>query len=169
MALTATARTQLRTIAVFFALLGAFSGVYQFEKRVSGRYLDLPYTRLVTIASQHLGQVLLPFPVGRRGDITLATGGAAVVIRGGCNGIEALFLLLAGVLAVPAPWRRRAEALALYLPLLFVLNLFRVLMLLYIMARYPDLIDLFHYQIGQGIMILFVLAFWLHHVRRVQA
>lgn len=169
MALSPAARAQLRTIAVFFALLGGLNGVYQLEKRVDGRYIDLPYTRLVTAASERLAQVLIPFPVERRGDITLGGEGAAVVIRGGCNGIEAVFLMLAGVLAVPATWRQRLEALFTYLPLLFGINLLRVLLLLYVMARHPDYIDVFHYQVGQGVVILFVLIFWVHHVRAVEA
>lgn len=157
----------LRTAVLFFFLLALFNGVYQFEKRLlGGRWLDLPYTGLVTAAAAHVGQVLLPIPVERRGALTLGSGHAAVVVRGGCNGLEAVFLLLAGVLAFPAPWRDRGRALALYLPLLFVANLVRVLLLLLVMALMPQRIDLFHYQIGQGMLVVAVLALWVHHVRR---
>jgi len=166
--LTPAARSQVRTVLLFFVLLGGLNGIYQLEKRVDGRFIDLPYTRLVTAASERLAQVLLPFPVERRGPITLGSEGAAVVIRSGCNGIEALFLMLAGILAVPATWRQRGEALLTYLPLLFGLNLLRVLLLLYVMARHPDYIDIFHYQVGQGVMVIFVLIFWVHHVRAVE-
>jgi len=169
MELSAAARAQLRTTALFFALLGALNGLYQLEKRVDGRFIDLPYTRLVTAAAERLGHVVLPFPVERRGGIALGGGGATVVIRSGCNGIEALFLILAGVLAVPATWRQRLEALLAYLPLLFAINLVRVVVLLYVMARHPDYIDFFHYQVGQGVMVLFVLVFWVHHVRAIDA
>ncbi|MFP6645510.1 MAG: hypothetical protein VCF24_18405 [Candidatus Latescibacterota bacterium] len=66
----------------------------------------------------------------------------AVVVRAGCNGVEALFLILAGVLAVPATWAVRGRALVCYLPLLFALNLLRVVGLLYVLARFPEQMSL---------------------------
>ena len=163
-----TAQSQIRVVVTFFLLLGGFNGIYQYEKRVSGSYVDLPYTRLVTDGSALLGNLILPFPVEQRGDITLGSGHTAVVVRSGCNGIEAIFLLLAGILAFPASWRGRLFALALYLPFLYALNLFRVLLLLYVMVEYPTHIDFFHYQIAQGFMVIFVLICWVHHIHRIQ-
>ena len=72
----------------------------------------------------------------------------AVVVRAGCNGVEALFLILAGVLAVPATWAVRGRALVCYLPLLFALNLLRVVGLLYVLARFPEQMSLAHDQIA---------------------
>ena len=159
-------RAQLRVALTFLLLLGFFNGLYQIEKRVSGRFLDLPYTWLVTRAAACAGDWMLPFPISQKKDMILESKHTAVVVRGGCNGLEALFLLLAGILAFPSSWRRRGMALLLYLPLLFVLNVLRVLMLLFVMAQYPAHIDLFHYQIGQGIMVVFVMTFWVHYVRQ---
>jgi len=36
-----------------------------------------------------------------------ATNGFAVTILAGCNGVEAMIVLLAAMLAYPAPWKRR--------------------------------------------------------------
>ena len=47
-----------------------------------------------------------------------------------------------------APWRLRLSTLARDLPLLFGLNLLRILALLYTMARHPDWIDVAHDQIA---------------------
>lgn len=159
-----------RTALVFVLLLGLFNAAYLLEKQhLGGRYVDFPYTALVTAASAAVGQWFMPIPVERRGEITLGSGNAAVVVRGGCNGIEAVFLLLAGVLAVPAPWRRKGAALVAYVPLLFGANLGRVLLLLYIMAEYPEYIDFFHYQVGQGMLVVLVLVLWAHHLQRCSA
>ena len=46
--------------------------------------------------------------------------------------------MLAGVLALPAPWALRLRVLARDLPLLFALNLLPILALLYTMARHPE-------------------------------
>ena len=166
--LAARPTSPVRMLLVFFCLLGLFNGIYQLEKRLSGCCLDLPYTRLVVAAAEMAAWALLPFPVQRRGDMTLGSERASIVVRGGCSGIEALFLMLAGVLALPAPWNTRLKALAVYLPLLFLLNLLRVLMLLCVVVRHPELADLFHNQIGQAIMVVFVLACWVRYVDRLQ-
>jgi exosortase/archaeosortase family protein len=157
-------RQQFRTALIFLLLLGCFNGAYQVEKRFSGIVLDVPYTRLVVISAGLVGGWLLPDPVNRRGEITLGSGGAAVVVRSGCNGLEAIFLMVAGILAYPVSWRHRTVALIIYVPLLFLLNLLRVVMLLFVFANYPSYIDVFHYQIGQGILVVFVFVFWMHYV-----
>ena len=157
-------RSQIRVAVTFLVLLALFNGVYQLEKRVSGHFIDLPFTRLVTAGAACVGAWVLPFPVERRGDITLSSSHTAVVVRGGCNGLEALFLMAAGILAFPCPWRRRGRAMLGYLPALYALNLLRILMLLFVMTVYPSCIDMFHDQIGQGILVCFVFAFWIHYV-----
>jgi exosortase/archaeosortase family protein len=155
-----------RVALTFLLLLGLFNGAYQLEKRLSGRILDLPYSGLVAAEAALVGAWILPIPVDRRGDITLGAGNTEVMVRGGCNGLEAIFLMASGGLAYPAPWRRRGQALLVYLPILFILNLLRVDVLLYVMAVHPSYIDLFHYQIGQGILVIFVFGFWAHYIRR---
>lgn len=173
-----------RVIGLFLLLLAVLHGLYQAERRLlDGQLVDLPYTRFVTLAAEGLGNILLPFDIERRGDVTLGThpnathdptsadyvGNTTVVIRGGCNGIEALLLMLAGVLALPAPWAMRLRVLACNLPILFALNLLRILALLYTMARHPGWIDVAHDQIAQGVMIIVVLLLWIRHVDRVRA
>ena len=41
-------------------------------------------------------------------------------------------------------------------------------MLLYVMAVHPIYIHTFHDQIGQGILVVFVFGFWVHHVHSAQ-
>jgi len=163
-----TPRAQFRGVLVFLLLLGLFNGAYQVEKRLSGRLLDLPYTRLAASGAAILAHLLLPIPVERRDSITLASGRTAVVIRGGCNGLEALFLMAAGILAYPTSWHCRGRAILIYLPILFALNLLRIVMLLYVMAEHPVYIRIFHDQIAQGILVAFVFGFWVHYVHTAQ-
>jgi exosortase/archaeosortase family protein len=160
-------RQQLQVVITFLLLLALFNGISQIEQRYSGQYIDILYTSLVTTGAAYVGNLFMPFPIGTRGPVTLSAGdGVAVVVRGGCNGIEAVFLLLAGVLAFPVGWVNRARALLLYLPLLFFLNVLRVLMLLWVLESIPQHMDIFHYQIGQAIMVLFVMLLWIHFVRK---
>ena len=162
-------RAQLRIVVIFLALLAVLNGLFQVEKRLAGQYFDIPYSSLVTGSVAFLGDWLLPFPVTQQGSIALGTERCSVVVRGGCNGVEAIFLMVAGILAVPASWRQRLAAAAICLPFLYVLNLFRVLMLVYVAVAYPASFDTFHHQVGQGVMVIAVMALWVHYVRRLEA
>ena len=162
-----TIKPPVRVALLFLVYLGVLHGIYQFERRTTNRYLERPLTHAVTVASGYLAAVLLPFPVEQRGVSVLASEGTAVLVAAGCNGVEALFLILAGVLAVPAAWAVRGRALACYLPLLFFLNLLRVDGLLYVLVRFPEHISLAHDQIAQGIMVVAVFLLWLRYLGRV--
>lgn len=155
---------RFRVALQFVLILAGLHGLYQLERRTTDRFLDRPFTHLVTVAAAGVGQLLLPFPVEQRGNGVLGTDGAAVAVRSGCNGIEALFLMLAGILAVPAPAVTRARALATTLPLLFGLNLLRIVGLLYVMARHPQHISLVHDQVAQGVMVVAVFVLWLRYL-----
>lgn len=156
----------LRLAVLFVLYLGVMHGVYQLERRTTDRFLERPLTHAVTVASAALGQLVLPFPVTRHGE-TLTSGSASVLVRAGCNGVEAMILILAGILAVPAGWSTRLLALAWNLPLLFVLNLLRVDALLYVLVRFPQHMPLAHDQIAQGIMVVVVLLLWLRYLQRL--
>ena len=161
----AETRRLLKTTLIFLGLLAALNGAYQVERRYAGHIIDLPYTHTVAWAAGHLAGWVLPFPVEHQGEITLCAENASVVLRGGCNGLEAIFIMAAAVIAFPAPWDVRLRGLLVYLPALFLLNLVRVVMLLYVVARHPDYVDIFHLQVGQGILVVFIFGFWMHYVR----
>jgi hypothetical protein len=59
-----------------------------------------------------------------------ATGGG-INIRNGCEGTEALVLLLAAFLVAPIAWRARLAGMALGVVAVFILNQLRVLALFY--------------------------------------
>jgi exosortase H (IPTLxxWG-CTERM-specific) len=52
--------------------------------------------------------------------------GFAMVIVAGCNGVEAMLVLLAGILAYPAPWRSKLIGLAIGAVAIQALNLVRI-------------------------------------------
>ena len=148
-------------------MLALLNGAYQIDIRYLSGSFDRRYTYLVTTASAILAQIALPLEVWQRNAFTLGSERSAIVVRHGCNGIEALLLMMAGILALPATWRTRLRALATYLPVLFVLNLFRVVALLYVFTVHPEYINVAHYQVGQAMMVVFVMAFWMDYVGRI--
>lgn len=157
-----------RVLLRFLLVLGAVNLAYYADKKLPFDVVDGPYTRLVTWCSARLGELVLPYTVASRGFVIVANNANTVYIASGCNGLEAIFLMFAAIMAYPAPWCRRWRGLALYLPALFLLNLVRVVALVHVAHRHRALLDLAHFQIAQGILILFVLVFWVHYLRRLE-
>ena len=79
----------------------------------------------------------------------------------GCEGTELFFLLLAGVLAFPAPWRAKLAGLALGLPLVFALNVVRVATLYVTVRDFPVRFELVHgYVAPTAFVALLGVFFW---------
>ncbi|HJQ36306.1 MAG TPA: exosortase H [Thermoanaerobaculia bacterium] len=91
----------------------------------------------------------------------------AVNINNGCNGVEAMLILLGSIVAFPATLRARAIGLVLGAIAVQILNLIRILTLFYIGAHHPKLFDAFHTAVWQIIVILSAVIFFLIWSSRV--
>jgi len=90
----------------------------------------------------------------------------AVNIRNGCNGVEAMLIFLAAVLAFPAPWRSRLAGLALGILAIQIVNLIRVVALFLTGVYFPKLFDTSHTVIWQTIVILSGVLLWIYWANR---
>lgn len=90
----------------------------------------------------------------------------AVNIRNGCNGVEAMVIFLAAVVAFPSPWRARIVGLALGILVIQAVNLLRVVALYYTGAYFPKWFDSSHTVIWQAIVILSAVLLWLFWAQR---
>ena len=63
----------------------------------------------------------------------------AVNIRNGCNGVEAMLIFLAAVLAFPASWKSRLAGLGLGILAIQVVNLVRVVALFLTGIYFPKI------------------------------
>ena len=158
--------TRVRMAVSFLLILGGLNFLYYLEKKLALGIWDQPYPHFVALLSGYLCRIILPYSISVSGDIIGVDGRTSVIIQSGCNGLEALFLMAAGILSFPASWHQRLGGLARYLPLIFILNLFRVVLLVYIAHSHSAYLNVFHFQIAQGILIVFVLFFWIHYIRR---
>jgi exosortase H (IPTLxxWG-CTERM-specific) len=93
----------------------------------------------------------------------------AVNIRNGCNGVEAMLIFLAAVLAFPAPWRARLLGLAVGVVAIQLVNLIRVVALYLTGAYFPALFDASHTVVWQTIVILFSVLLWILWANRLGA
>lgn len=77
------------------------------------------------------------------GNQILAPGGG-LVIKIGCEGIEALFILIAGLFSVTMAWRAKLSGMLLGLMLIYVVNEIRILILFYAFRADKALFQLLH-------------------------
>ena len=99
----------------------------------------------------------------------VAGPGFALEIVDACNGLDAALVFVAGVLALPLPWRRRLGAVAAGVPLLLALNVMRLAGLYWIGLAHPAWIEAAHLYAGQALMILASLLLWMRLLTRTRA
>lgn len=88
-----------------------------------------------------------------------------VGIKKGCDALEPMALLVAGIIAFPATLRQKLLGLFSGLAFLFVLNIVRIGSLFITGVYRPDLFEAMHIEIWQIIFILFGIGFWFLWIR----
>jgi len=91
----------------------------------------------------------------------------AVNVNNGCNGVEAMLILLASIAAFPASWKSRLKGLFLGALIVQLLNEVRIVTLYLLGAYHPRLFQLFHTAIWQVAIILSAIGFFLLWSARV--
>lgn len=93
--------------------------------------------------------------------------GFAVRVEAGCNGVEAMIVLAAGMLAFSAPWRLRLVGLLVGTVAVQFLNLVRVVSLFYLGQWNFEAFEFAHLYLWQALIMLDVLIVWLLWLRWV--
>jgi exosortase H (IPTLxxWG-CTERM-specific) len=150
-------RREITFLVLFLMLLGGSFALISLNW-VNDHAIE-PFTAGVARASG-VGLNLLGQDVTLRGTIIQGRR-FAVNIRNGCNGVEAMLIFLAAVLAFPASWRSRLLGLGLGIAAIQVVNLVRVIALYLTGVYFPKLFDASHTVIWQSIVILFGVLLWI--------
>jgi len=91
--------------------------------------------------------------------------GFGVSIEPGCNGVEACIVLIAALVAFPAPWKHRLWGLLIGFVAVQGLNILRIISLFYL-GQWNDIaFKVAHEYLWQGLIMLDVLVVWLLWVR----
>ncbi len=98
---------------------------------------------------------------------TITSTRFGVNINNGCNGVEAMLILLASIFAFPASMKARVAGLLLGAVVVQVLNFIRIITLYLLGAYQPRLFDLFHTAVWQIVIILAAIGFFLVWSARV--
>lgn len=126
-----------------------------------------PFTGLIARASAAVLQSV--DPAVRAEGIVLADArtGAAVSIQPGCNGVEAMLVVLAAILATPAPWKAKLAGVGLGFAAIQALNLARIISLFYLLQWNPAWFEWAHLYLWQalimldGLIVYFLWVRWL--------
>ena len=131
------------------------------------RYFVVPWTDALAAISAWLVTVFDPHVLATGNLLRSTANGFAVSIEAGCNGVEATIVLVAAMLAFPAPWRNRLFGLSAGIVAVQGLNIIRVISLFYLGQWNLQVFEWAHLYVWQALIMLDVLVVWLIWVRRV--
>jgi exosortase H (IPTLxxWG-CTERM-specific) len=124
-----------------------------------------PWTTTLAAISTWLVTVFDPNVMAIGKIMRSTTNGFAVSIEAGCNGVEATIVLVAAILAFPAPWKHKLAGLVAGIVAVQGLNVVRVISLFYLGQWNRDWFEWAHLYVWQALIMLDVLIVWLVWVR----
>ena len=95
--------------------------------------------------------------------------GAAVSIQPGCNGVEAMIVVLAAIIATPASWKYKLIGIGLGFLAIQALNVVRIISLFYLLQWNPVWFEWAHLYLWQALIMLDGLIVYLLWVRMLPA
>lgn len=155
----------LRFLIVFLVVQGALFGVEMLQA-VQATVI-LPWTGLLADVS---GWLISAFDknVATSGKVVHSTlNGFAVSIEPGCNGVEAMIVLLAAIIAFPAPFQYKLKGLFWGFIAIQGMNLLRIISLFYLGQWSRELFDWAHLYIWQALIMLDALVVFLIWIRYI--
>lgn len=129
------------------------------------RFVIVPFTEGVASVSAWLIKLFDSGVISHGKVIQDLETGFAVSIEAGCNGVEATIVLLAALMAFPAPWRSRLWGLLVGFLTIQGLNILRIISLFYIGQWNMKVFEWAHLYIWQALIMLDVLIIFLIWLR----
>lgn len=149
----------IKFLVTYIVLMGLFLLLISYEpiKRVLD--IDGLYSRgIVAITAFFLKSAGMD---AHTSGTILRIPGAALDIRFGCNGLEAMLIYSIALLAFPAPWIKRATGILVGFVIIQALNIVRIIALALVRVHYPGFFELFHIYIAQGVLIAVALVLFI--------
>jgi exosortase H (IPTLxxWG-CTERM-specific) len=125
----------------------------------------LPWTDALARISAGLIKIFDPHVNAFGKILQSTTNGFAISIEAGCNGIEAAIILIAAMLAFPAPWKHRLVGVLAGLTTVQALNIVRVVSLFYLGQWNFKAFEWAHFYLWQALIMLDALIVWLLWIR----
>ncbi len=154
----------LARFALIFLLVLFFLFTLEMQVPVQQNVIE-PFTGALAAIS---AGIILPFDssvISYGKVLQFGPGGFAVSIEAGCNGVEATIVLIAAVVAFPAPWRDRAVAIVLGFLAIQAMNILRIISLFYLGNWNLDFFSWVHLYVWPALIMLDVLIVFILYLR----
>jgi exosortase H (IPTLxxWG-CTERM-specific) len=154
-----------RFIAVFVIVLAVLFGIEKLNPVQAA--VTHPWTEFIAWFSAQLMTMFDPDVLSHGRILQSQSTGFGVMIEAGCNGIEALIILIAGVVAFPAPWKLKLLGITMGCMAVQGVNVIRVISLYYLGKWDQAVFEFAHLYLWQALIMLDVLVVWLLWMRAV--
>ena len=95
-------------------------------------HVIMPFTAGVAHVSAWIMLLFDHNVIARGNDILSARSGGGIEIVAGCNGVEAVLILVSAILAFPSPWKHKLAGMAIGFLAIQSLNVVRIISLFYL-------------------------------------
>jgi exosortase H (IPTLxxWG-CTERM-specific) len=154
-----------RFIALFLVVLAVLFGIEKLNPVQAA--LISPWTSFLAWFSAGIMTVFDADVISHGRVIQSQAAGFGVSIEAGCNGVEAVLILIAGMVAFPAPLRLKLLGIAAGCIAVQAANILRVISLYYLGKWDKEVFDFAHLYLWQALIMLDVLVVWLLWIRAV--
>lgn len=164
---TGRAVLMLRFVIAFVFILLVLFGLEVLEP--VDRHVIAPFTSVVADVSAWLMRTFDADVFVQGKIIGSQRSGFAVSIERGCNGVEAVIILVAAILAFPAPWKHKLAGIGVGFLAVQAVNLMRIVSLFYLGQWNRAWFEWFHLYLWQALIVLdalIVFLIWLRTLPR---
>jgi exosortase H (IPTLxxWG-CTERM-specific) len=153
----------------FFAKFFVLMGLLLFLELLNpvSQKIIVPFTNLLARSSVFL-LGLLGTKTNVSGTLIVSPQFAAD-IKAGCTGIEPIIILLSAIFAFPSPWKAKVYGAVLGMVILQVVNLIRIVSLVYLGINHPKYFHDAHTFIWQIVIIALSLFLWMVWARSLKS
>lgn len=144
--------------------------LFSIEQLIVVRQLVIiPFTQLIAQISVWFVHIFDQKVLSTGTVLQHVTSGFSVSIESGCNGIEALIVLISAMLVFPAPWIFKLKGIVIGFFAVELLNIIRIITLFYIGQWNQVVFDWAHLYIWEALIMVDILIIFLWWLRILPA
>jgi len=151
-----------------FLFLGCLGVLFTLELlQPIDQHVILPFTVVLAKISTWLIQWLDGNTLTQGKVIQSLSTGFAISIERGCNGVEAVIILVSAMLAFPAPWKHKGVGILLGFFAIQAVNILRIVSLFFLGQWSTLWFNWFHLYLWQALIVLdalLVFLVWLRYL-----
>ena len=135
------------------------------------RHVIVPFTSAIADVCVWIVGIFDPHAIAYGKILQSTTSGFAISIERGCNGVEAVIILLSAMLAFPASWKHKLAGIGIGFLAIQAMNIVRIISLFYLGQWSRLWFDWFHLYLWQALIVLdalVVFLVWLRYLPRRQ-